>query len=63
MCVIIKSTNLDLLVKNKGVFAFKGSSECINLPSALIVLLTRLRLSSLMVFFTSMLTLILGFNK
>ena len=63
MCVIIKSTNLDLFDKNSGVFASKGSSACVNLPSALMVLLIRVRLSSLVVFFTSILTLILGLNK
>ena len=37
MCVIIKSTNLDLFGKNSGVFASKGSSTCSNLPLALLV--------------------------
>ena len=59
MCVIIKSTNLDLFGKKSGVFASKGNSACSNLPLALMVLLIRVRLSSLMVFFTSTLTLIL----
>ena len=63
LCVMIKLINLDLFDKNSDVFASRGSSACTNLPSALMVLLIRVRLSSLMVFFTSILTLMLRFNK
>ena len=51
------------LARIKVFLVFKGSSELINFPSALIALLTRLRFSSLMVFFISPLTLPLGFDK
>ena len=51
------------LARKNGVLASKGSSACSSLPLALMVLSIKTRLSSLMVFFTSKLTLILGFNK
>ena len=63
MCTMSRSKNLDLFGEKSGVFAFKGNSACANLPSALMMSLIRVRLSSLIVFLTSTVTLILGFNK
>ena len=63
MCWTTKSTSLKRLGKNKGVCASRESSELINLPLALITPSIKCKSRSLMVFFTSIVTLILGLAK
>ena len=55
-----KSTKHDLLGKKKGVIASTGKSDCPSLPLAGMMSFSKYKLSCLMVFFTSALTLILG---
>ena len=63
MCWTIRSTNLERLGMKRGVWASRGYSEWINLPWALMTLLMRCKFRSLMVFLTSMPTLILGLTR
>ena len=58
--VISKSTKYDLLGRKKGEIASNGKSDCPSLPLARMMSFSKHKLSCLMVFFTSELTLILG---
>ena len=60
MWLVSKSTRWDLLDRKKGVVASSGKSEWIILPLVRMTLLSRYKLSCLMVDFTSTLTFTLG---
>ena len=55
-----RSTKYDLLGRKKGVIASTGKSDCTSLPLAQMMSFSKHKLSCLMVFFTSALTLTLG---
>ena len=59
----MKSTSLERLGKNNGVWASRESSGLINLPLALITTLTKCKSRSLIVFLTSIVKLILDESK